>query len=75
MVIRNQLGSLFKAYSADGGESWRLPQTTRLNIPEYCPYVADIPDSDKIMVIWNNSEYNPGFPQPLWQAQPFDSCK
>ena len=58
MVMRNQLGSLFKSYSEDCGESWSLPQTTGLSIPESCPYVTNIPDSDKIMVIWNNAEYN-----------------
>ena len=58
MVMRNQLGSLFKSYSNDRGESWSLPQTTGLSIPESCPYVTNIPGSDKIMVIWNNAEYN-----------------
>ena len=58
MVMRNQLGSLFKSYSENRGESWSLPQTTGLSIPESCPYVTNIPGSDKIMVIWNNAEYN-----------------
>lgn len=58
MVMRNQLGSLFKSYSSDQGESWSLPQTTGLSIPESCPYVTEIPNSNKIMVIWNNAEYN-----------------
>lgn len=58
MVMRSQLGSLFKSYSSDQGESWSLPQTTGLSIPESCPYVTEIPNSDKIMVIWNNAEYN-----------------
>lgn len=58
MVMRNQLGSLFKSYSSDEGEKWSLPQTTGLSIPESCPYVTEIPNSNKIMVIWNNAEYN-----------------
>jgi len=58
MVMRNQLGSVFKSYSEDGGENWSLPQTTGLSAPESCPYVTNIPGSDKIMVIWNNAEYN-----------------
>ena len=58
MVMRNQLGSLFKSYSTDQGKSWNHPQTTGLSIPESCPYVTNIPGSDKIMVIWNNAEYN-----------------
>jgi sialidase-1 len=53
MVMRNQLGSLFKTFSADQGENWSLPQTTGLSIPESCPYVTNIPGSDKIMVMRN----------------------
>jgi sialidase-1 len=58
MVMRNQLGSLFKSYAADRGASWSLPQTTGLSIPESCPYVTNLPGSDSIMVVWNNAEYN-----------------
>lgn len=58
MVMRSQLGALFTSYSSDQGESWSLPQTTGLSIPESCPYVTEVPNSDKIMVIWNNAEYN-----------------
>jgi len=57
MVMRNQLGSVFKSYSTDRGENWSPPQTTGLSAPESCPYVTSVPGSDKIMVIWNNSEY------------------
>jgi sialidase-1 len=58
MVMRNQMGSLFKSYSENHGETWSKPQTTGLRIPESCPCVSNIPDSDKILVIWNNSEYD-----------------
>ena len=58
MVMRNQLGSMFKSYSTDRGERWSLPQTTGLSIPESCPNVTEIPGSNKIMMIWNNAEYN-----------------
>lgn len=61
MVMRSQLGSLFKSYSADRGENWDHPQTTGLSIPESCPYVTNVPDSDKIMVIWNNAKYDMHF--------------
>jgi sialidase-1 len=61
MVMRNQLGSLFKSHSSDMGETWSKPQTTGLRIPESCPVVSNIPGSDKILFIWNNSEYDPFF--------------
>jgi len=74
MVMRNQLGSLFKAYSQDGGESWSLPQTTGLSIPESCPYVTNIPGSDKILVIWNNSEYNMKFGSHYGKRSPLTAA-
>ena len=74
MVMRNQLGSLFRSCSEDRGESWSLPQTTGLSIPESCPYVTRIPGSDKIMVIWNNSEYNMHFRSHYGKRSPLTAA-
>jgi len=74
MVMRNQLGSLFKSYSTDQGESWSLPQTTGLSIPESCPYVTNIPGSDQIMVIWNNAEYNMHFRSHYGKRSPLTAA-
>ena len=74
MVIRNQLGSAFKSYSEDQGENWSLPQTTGLVAPESCPYVTNIPGSDKIMVIWNNSEYNMHFRSHYGKRSPLTAA-
>ena len=74
MVMRNQLGSLFKSYSADQGATWTPPQTTGLSIPESCPYVTNIPGSDKIMVIWNNAEYNMRFRSHYGKRSPLTAA-
>jgi len=74
MVMRSQLGSLFKSYSADGGESWSPPQTTGLSIPESCPYVTNLPGSGRIMVIWNNSEYNMHFRSHYGKRSPLTAA-
>ncbi len=58
MVMRNQLGSVFKSVSYDGGETWSKPQTTGLIAPESCPYLINIPNSKAILVGWNNSQYD-----------------
>lgn len=60
MVMRTQLGAVFKATSADGGNSWSKAQTTGLRAPESCPELVRTPDG-RLMLIWNNSEYDPGF--------------
>ncbi|WP_127583027.1 sialidase family protein [Paenibacillus koleovorans] len=61
MVMRNQLGSLFLSESATGGTSWSLPQTTGLSTPESCPELTRIPGTGDLLMIWNNSAYNPFF--------------
>lgn len=61
MVMRSQLGSVMRSYSYDDGISWSKPQTTGLKVPESCPYITNVPNSDTLMVIWNNSEYDPSY--------------
>ncbi|MCL1856709.1 MAG: exo-alpha-sialidase [Kiritimatiellaeota bacterium] len=61
MVMRSQLGSVFKSYSDDRGEHWSAPQPTGLSAPESCPTVTAIPGTSKIMVIWNNAQYDMHF--------------
>jgi len=58
MVMRTQLGSVFKSESVDDGRIWSKPQTTGLRAPESCPCVATIPGTDVQIVVWNNSEYD-----------------
>jgi sialidase-1 len=59
-VMRNQLGSLFLSYSSDGGETWTKPQTSGLSTPESCPELVRIPATGDLLMIWNNSPYDPG---------------
>jgi sialidase-1 len=61
MVMRNQLGSLFLSESADGGVTWSKPQTTGLRTPESCPEITRIPSTGDLLMIWNNSPYDPAF--------------
>ena len=61
MVVRTQLGSVFKAYSADGGRTWSNPQTTGLQSPESCPALLKIPETDDLLLVWNHSPYDPKF--------------
>lgn len=60
MVMRNQLGSLFLADSADGGVTWSKPQTSGLRTPESCPELVRIPETGDLLMLWNNAPYDPG---------------
>lgn len=61
MVMRTQLGSVFKSYSADGGRTWSKAQTTGLQSPESCPSLLRLPQTGDLLLVWNNSPYNPRF--------------
>lgn len=61
MVMRTQLGSVFKSYSTDGGKSWANAQTTGLMAPESCPALLRIPQTGHLLLIWNHSPYDPKF--------------
>jgi len=61
MVMRTELGSVFKSCSEDGGRTWSKPQTTGLRAPESCPGLRRIPQTGDLVLIWNHSLYDPDF--------------
>ena len=61
MVMRTQLGAVFKSYSSEGGRTWPLAQTTGLSAPESCPALLRIPQTRDLLLVWNHSAYNPKF--------------
>jgi len=61
MAVRNDLGSVFLSRSRDGGVSWSLPQTSGLSAPESMPVLKRIPTTGDLLLIWNHSDYDPGF--------------
>ncbi|NQU11331.1 exo-alpha-sialidase [bacterium] len=74
MVMRNQLGSLFLSQSGDGGVSWSKPQTTGLRAPESCPEITRIPATGDLLVIWNNSPYEPDFASHYGKRSPLTAA-
>ncbi|GAI98455.1 unnamed protein product, partial [marine sediment metagenome] len=70
MVMRTQLGALFGSRSADGAETWSAPWVTTLRAPESCPALTRVPAGGDLVIVWNNSLYEPyrghyGFRTPL----------
>lgn len=61
MVMRTQLGAVFQSISADGGITWSKAQTTGLKAPESCPELLNLPNSNDLLIVWNNSEYDMNF--------------
>jgi len=61
MYMRTQLGAVFQSNSVDGGVTWSKPQTTPLKAPESMPCLTKIPKTGDLLLIWNNSLYDPDF--------------
>lgn len=74
MVMRNQLGGLFMSESIDDGVTWSRPQTTALRCPESCPELTRIPKTGDLLMIWNNSEYDPAFASHFGKRSPLTAA-
>ncbi|MBT3272094.1 MAG: exo-alpha-sialidase [Spirochaetales bacterium] len=74
MAVRNDLGSVFLSSSFDRGESWSKAQSTGLSSPESMPVIKTIPGSGDLILIWNNSEYDPGFVSHFGKRTPLTAA-
>ena len=74
MVMRSQLGALFVSESNDDGASWSPPQTTGLRAPESCPELCRIPGTGDLLMIWNNSPYDPAFRSHYGKRSPLTAA-
>jgi sialidase-1 len=57
MSMRTQLGAVFLAESSDGGEHWSRARTSGLRSPESCTCLRRVPNSEDLLLLWNDSEY------------------
>lgn len=55
MILRNQLGSISRSVSADGGETWSEPDSLGLKAPEAPATIRRIPATGDVVLIWNNT--------------------
>jgi len=70
MTLRTDLGSVFRSRSCDQGLTWSRPQTTGLRAPESMPKLKRIPQTGDLMIVWNNSEYDPKWPTHYGKRTP-----
>ena len=61
MAMRTQIGSVFLSESYDQGDTWSLAQTSGLTSCESMNCLVKIPQTGDLLLIWNNSLYDPGF--------------
>lgn len=59
MVMRTQLGAVYKSTSTDSGKTWTKGESLGVEAPESCPELIRIPKSGDLLLIWNASKYDP----------------
>jgi sialidase-1 len=73
MVMRTQLGSVYKAESADGGKTWSKGQSLGVEAPESCPELIRIPSSGDLLLIWNASKFDPKWASHFGKRTPLSA--
>ena len=57
MLLRTQVHTQYISYSDDGGDTWTpAKEVTDLVSPESPAALAQVPDTDLTMVVWNNND-------------------
>ena len=73
MVVRSQPGSLFLSESADDGVNWSSHKPG-LRTQSPVPELTRIPGTDHLLMIWNNSLYDPAFRSHYGKRSPLSSA-
>lgn len=55
MIIRTELGKIYKSYSHDSGFTWTNPEATALTSPSSPATIKRIPETRDLIIVWNNS--------------------
>jgi sialidase-1 len=74
MVMRTQLGSIYRAESADGGKTWSKGESLGVEAPESCPELIRIPSTGDLMLIWNASKYDPKWASHFGKRTPLSAA-
>ena len=80
VVMRTHMGFVYKSESTDGGRTITEAIPTSLIAPQSCSLVVAIPNSNALMVVWNNREFDHKFQlggkrNPLTFAISYDGLK
>jgi sialidase-1 len=59
MIIRTDMGKIYRSYSSDGGAHWTAAEATVLDSPTAPATVARIPSTGDLLLLWNNRPPGP----------------
>lgn len=73
MVMRTQMGSVYRAESRDGGKTWSRASSLGVEAPESCPELCKVPKTGDLLLVWNAAKYDPKWASHFGKRTPL-SC-
>src|SRR5262245_19132905 len=73
MVMRTQLGAVYRAESPDGGKTWSKATSLGVEAPESCPELIKIPATGDLLLIWNAAKYDPKWASHFGKRTPLSA--
>ena len=55
MIMRTNTRTIYKSYSADGGQTWTPGESTQIASPTSPSSIVRIPSSKDLLMVWNNN--------------------
>lgn len=74
MVMRTQMGSVYKAESRDSGKTWSKGEPLGVESPESCPELLKVPATGDLLLIWNGSKYDPKWASHFGKRTPLSTA-
>lgn len=74
MVMRTQLGTVYKSISANGGQTWSQAESLGVESPESCPELVRIPETGDLLLIWNAAKYDPQWASHFGKRTPLSAA-
>ncbi len=74
MVMRTQLGAVYRAHSSDGGSTWSQAEPLAIEAPESCPELIRLPATGDLLLIWNASKYDPNWYSHFGKRTPLSAA-
>jgi sialidase-1 len=74
MVLRTQMGTIYRADSRDGGRTWSDATSLGVEAPESCPELCKVPRTGDLLLIWNASRFDPKWASHFGKRMPLSAA-
>jgi sialidase-1 len=74
MVMRTQLGAIYKSVSTDRGKTWSKGESLGIEAPESCPELVRLSGSGDLLLVWNAAKYDPAWASHFGKRTPLSTA-